>query len=304
MLALVDDVRHQPVYYLSRLILLTAGSLIAAAAVVIFLLPSDIAPAGVSGLAVILNELAGTPIGLTVLVANIPIQVIAFRVLKGWKTVLFTLYSVVLYSLAIELLPGVLPADGLTDDGFLNAVVGGVVGGVGGGLIYRAGGTVGGTSTAALMLRQRLGLPLSTASLFADTVVIVLAGVVIGWEAALYAVIAVFVNRIVADYVLEGPSDTCSALIISDYPDRIREAVYEELAHGTTTWQVHGMSPKNPHSAILVSVLRSEVHALRHVIRLADDSAFVTILQGNAVYGEGFHSIHPKMPLRLDEVEG
>lgn len=302
---MIENIKADPMYMLSRFILLTVGSLTSAAAVVIFLLPVDIAPAGVSGLAVILQEIIGIPIGLTILIANIPIQLVAFKNLKGWKTLVFTVYSVLLYSIALELLPLLVPVNGVTDDGFLSAVIGGVIGGIGGGLIYRAGGTVGGTSTIAQIIRRRYGLSLGTASLFGDTIIIGLAGIVFGWEAALYALIAVFVNRFTSDYVIEGSSNTCTALIITDYPAEVSSEIKETLHHGVTSWGVGGSTGDNEyeHQIILVSIMRSEIYTLRHIMREIDPNAFVTVLSGEVVFGSGFKSMYPELPLRLDEVE-
>jgi uncharacterized membrane-anchored protein YitT (DUF2179 family) len=294
---------YDPGYILSRLILLTVGSLISAAAVVMFLLPSGIAPSGVSGLAVILNKVIQTPISLVIILANIPIQLLAFRVLNGWRTIAFTVYSILVYSFAIDLFQNVLVLESVTSDGFLNAVSGGVIGGIGGGLIYRAGGTVGGTSTIAQMLRQRTGMSLSTASLFGDSLIILLAGVVLGWEAALYALIAVFVNRLTSDYILEGPNNACTALIVTDEVTEVSEAIKSGLKHGVTTWRVGGSEWGRQHYMIAVAMLRSEVHALQHLMREADENAFVTILAGHVVFGKGFDSLYPQMPLRLDEID-
>lgn len=279
------------------------GALVSAFAIVVFFLPSNIAPLGVTGLAVIVRELTGAPIALVIILANIPIQVLAFRVLQGWKTLLFTLYTIALYSAAIELMQLGLSDVQLTNDAFLSAVVGGVLAGVGGGLIYRAGGTVGGTSTIAKMLRQRFGLPLSAASLFSDTFVVFLAGAVLGWEAALYAIVAVFINRIVSDYVLEGPSDTCTAIIVTDHAEQIIQAVGESLHRGVTAWTARGKNRGREHEVVMISMLRSETHSLKHLVREVDESAFVSILSGQTVFGKGFHSFRSQMPLPLDAVE-
>ncbi|MEO1166940.1 MAG: YitT family protein, partial [Chloroflexota bacterium] len=61
--------------------MLTIGAGIGALAVMIFLAPNDIAPGGVSGIAVISNRVLGTPIGLLVFILNIPIQILAWRLL-------------------------------------------------------------------------------------------------------------------------------------------------------------------------------------------------------------------------------
>src|SRR5262249_9614702 len=132
---------------LSRLVLLTIGSLLYSLSVRLFYVPADIAPSGVSGIAVILNHLIGTPIGIMILIGNIPIQLLAYRTLGGWQIVARTVFVLLLYSLTVDLFAAYLPATGITDDKLLNTLYGGIVGGIAGGLIYRAGGTLGGTST-------------------------------------------------------------------------------------------------------------------------------------------------------------
>ena len=289
-------------YTLSRLILLTIGALVVAASVTIFFIPSDIAPSGMSGIAVILHELVDVPIGLVILLGNIPIQILAFRMLRGWRAVLETIYAVVLYSVALEILQAATPLVGVSDDQLLNALFGGIVGGIGSGLIYRAGGSMGGSSTLARVLRNKFGISLSTSSLYTDTVVIAGAGLVFGWESALYATLALFINRMASDYMMEGASSTSTAIIITNRPDAVIQAVTNHLHRGVTTWQGQGRA-NNPRTIVLVTLSRSEVNGLRKMIGVVDDSAFVSVLRGQVTYGRGFKPFQPSMPLKLDEVE-
>lgn len=291
-------------YIASRFILLTAGALIAASSLVLFLLPANIAPSGVSGISVVVNRLIGIPIGLLILLLNIPIQLLGFRMLSGWKTVLFTVYSVVVFSAAVEIIPILLP-DGvqISDDRLLSAIFGGVIGGVGAGLIYRAGGTVGGTSTLARILRNRSGMPMSTASIFTDTLVLLLVGIVLGWEAALYALIALFINRTASDYVVEGSSETNMALIVTDQPHELYMALHDQLEHGIVAWTVQGMEWGNEHTLVMVTILRSEVYKMVDTVRRNDQDAFITVLQGHAAYGGDFKTWEPQLPLNLDKVD-
>src|SRR5690606_9032575 len=156
--------------------------------------PFDIAPAGASGVAVLLNEVLGWPIGLVTLLGNVPIQYLAFRLLGGCRTAAATVYCVVLFSVSTGWGPPLLPPPGLSDNVLLNALFGGVVGGLGAGLIYKAGGTAGGTSTLARILQDKFGQPLSTTYLYVNLIVVVAAGLVFGWEGALYAIVALWVE--------------------------------------------------------------------------------------------------------------
>ncbi|GIK28679.1 MAG: YitT family protein [Chloroflexi bacterium] len=271
-----------------RLVMLTAGTLIWVVSVVVFMAPFNIAPAGVSGVAVLLNYLFDTPIGLVVLLGNIPIQIFAYRMLGGWRTVASTVYCVVLFSLVTDWATPLFPPQGVSDNVLLNALFGGVVGGVGAGLIYKAGGTAGGTSTLARIFQHRFGLPLSTVYLYSNIVVVGAAGLVFGWEGALYAIVALGVEGATSDYLLEGPSVVRMGLIVTDHPDTVAQAIMHMMGRGVTSWQATGMYTGHERTMLFVTVARFQIDQLRQIVAFTDPHAFVVIAQGHVAYGEGF----------------
>lgn len=272
---------------LANVLFMTVGALISALGVVTFMIPAEVVPGGVSSVGVILHALIAVPVGLVVILGNIPIQIVGARMLGGWRTVASTVYVVVVWSLAVEVFP-LLGAEGVSDDRLLNAVFGGAIGGLAGGLIYGAGGTLGGTSTLARILQDRTGTPMSTTFLYTDTAFIALAGIVFGWEAALYAVVALVINGTATDYVLEGPSVIRTAMIITNHPDAIADVVIHALNRSVTRWDAEGMYTHQSRAVLYVTVSRSEVKRLRDHVLTIDPTAFMVIGQGHAAYGEGF----------------
>lgn len=278
---------------ISRVTLLVVGAVISAIAVIIFMAPYKIAPGGVSGVAVILNYLdPRLPIGLMTLVGNIPIQILGFRMLGGWRVVARTVIYVVVYAAAIDLLTPYFASVHVGNDVLLNALFGGIIGGIGGGLVYIAGGTQGGTSTLGRILQYRFGIPLSTSSLYTDTLVVVLAGVVFGsWESALYAIVALYVGGAASDYVLEGPSVIRTATIITDRPQEVADRLLADLGRGVTSWDGKGMYTERDHTVLFVTVARSQVNTVRELVFSVDPAAFVVIGQGHIAYGQGFRAV-------------
>jgi uncharacterized membrane-anchored protein YitT (DUF2179 family) len=271
--------------------LLTVGALIAAIAVIVFEAPFNIAPGGVSGLAIIINNFTQWPIGLMVLIGNIPIQLIAFRMLGGWRVVATTLYTVIAYSIMIDVLTPYFPAEGVSRDIFLNSVFGGIVGGIGAGLIFRAGGTLGGTSTLGRILQERYGIPLSSSTLYTDSIVIVLAGLAFGWEKGMYAIVMLFIAGVTADYILEGPSVIRTAVIITDRPREVADAVMAGMGRGVTGWEAKGMYTEQSHTVLYVTIGRGQVNTLRRIIIAADPAAFLVFGHGHTAYGHGFREV-------------
>ncbi|HSR31234.1 MAG TPA: YitT family protein, partial [Anaerolineae bacterium] len=178
--------------------LVTVGALLLAVNMNLFLAPANIAPGGVSGTAIIINHLTGWPIGLTMLVLNVPLVVLGFLYLGRFRFLTRTVYAVLLYTLGVDLLALWLPAGGLTDDVLLNALYGGVVAGLATGMVYRGGGTTAGTGTLSRVFQIKTGLPISQLYVLVDGGVILAAGLVFGWEQALYALITLFVWGIAA----------------------------------------------------------------------------------------------------------
>lgn len=265
--------------------LLTVGALILAINVNLFLAPHDIAPGGVSGLAIIINHFTGWRLGLVMLVLNLPLLAVGWRYLGRFRFLTRTAYVVLLYNLGVDLLAGRLPALGVTDDLLLNSLYGGLVGGIASGLVFRGGGTIGGTGIISRILQKRTGIPVSQVYLITDGAVILLAGIVFGWEKALYALISVFVWGLATDYVLEGPSVVRTAFVITDRPDAVAEAVLGRLGLGVTAWPALGMFTKVEHTLLFCTLSRADVEELRSLVAAADPDAFVVIAHGHQARG-------------------
>lgn len=275
-----------------RYALIAAGIGIGAISLTVFLQPLDIAPAGVAGGATLLNELLDTPIGFMIVLLNIPIQLLGYVMLpNGARVVLRSVVVILLYSVLVDNLAPYLPETGLSEDRMLNALFGGITGGVSVGLIYRAGATFGGTSTLALILQRRFGFPMSTTFLCTDTLIIAAAGLVYGWEGALYAAVALFTGGLATDYVLEGPSVIRTAMIITDKPEEIAQRVFANLQRGVTSWTIRGEYTGSERTMLYVTVARSQVRDLKDEVSQADPKAFIVIGAGHAAYGSGFRRV-------------
>jgi uncharacterized membrane-anchored protein YitT (DUF2179 family) len=277
-------------------VLLTIGSIILAVNLNIFLAPSNLAPGGVMGIAVILNAFTGWPLGLIMLVFNIPLLVLGFYYLGRFNFLIHTSFVVLVYSFGADLMAGWLPANGITDDLLLNAIYGGVLGGIGSGLVYRGNGTSGGTGILARVIQLRTGLPVSQVYLFTDGAVVLLAALLFGWEIGLYSLITLFIWGVVVDYVLEGPSVVRTAFIITDKPREVGLAVLERLHLGVTSWQAQGMFTEDRHTFLYCTVSRSDVNTLRMTILAEDPDAFVVIGHGHQAIGGVIRRVVPDNP--------
>jgi len=277
-------------------LLLTIGGLVLAVNLNLFLAPWRIAPGGVSGAAIIVNALTGWPIGLLMFFLNIPLIAVGFRYLGRFRFLIRTLYVVILYSLGVDVLAHWLPPAGITDDLLLNALYGGVVGGIGTGLAYRGRGTTAGTGILSRVLQLRTGIPVSQLYLVTDGGVILVAGIVFGWERALYALITLFIWGLAVDFVLEGPSMVRTAFIVTNSPQEVADAVFKHLNLGLTAWSSKGMFTEEKHTVLFCTLRRPDVNTLRSIVAKVDPHAFIVIGKGHQATGGVVGNIRKVVP--------
>ena len=279
MIANLDFGKILPEYFL-----LTIGSVILAVNFDLFLAPFNIAPGGVSGAAIIIHKFTGWPKGLMMLVLTLPMLVIGFFFLGRFRFLIRAFYVTVVYSLGVDGLVMYLPA-GVTKDLLLNALYGGIIGGIGIGLIYRGGTSPAGTSVISRVIQLKTGIPNSQLYILIDGGVILIAGLVFGWEMSLYAFVTLFTWGFVADYVLEGPSVVRTVFIVTDSPEEVSQVLMDRLGVGVTGWPVQGMFSKTEHTTLFCTVIRSDVNVLKAIVNDADPKAFMVIAQGQRAKG-------------------
>jgi uncharacterized membrane-anchored protein YitT (DUF2179 family) len=267
--------------------LIFVGALLQALSMVLFLVPGQLAAGGLSGLAIIVNRYTGWPIGVMIALGNIPLFILGWRLLGGRRFMARTVAAVLLYSSLLDLLALVVPTQ-LTPDPVLNALYGGVIGGIGMGLVFRAGGTSGGTDILARLLGQWRGIPLSQSYLLTDALIVLLAGLTFSWDLALYALVALYVTGLAAEVATEGQAVVRAATIISAQPEKVARRIMDDLQRGVTMWPGVGLYSGEARQVLFCVISRAEVGQLKAIIHKADPRAFVVIGQAHEALGEGF----------------
>ncbi|QEK11455.1 YitT family protein [Crassaminicella thermophila] len=271
-------------------ILITIGTLIMAFGLMFFLEPNTIAPGGVTGLAIVIQKISGIPIDITNLVINIPLFIIGLMVL-GKKFGLKTAYGTLTLSLFIRLIITILGEDIVgVEDLLLSALYGGVLMGVGIGLVFKGGGTTGGTDLAGAILNKYIpNLSIPKLMMVIDLMIVATAGIVNKkLETALYSVIALYIIVKIADFIIEGLNYAKAFFIISNYPKEIGEEIMRTLDRGVTVLQGRGMYTGNDKDVLLCIVDRSQVAKLKNIVHAIDENAFIMVTTVHEVLGEGF----------------
>jgi len=273
---------------LFELALIAVGSSIMALSYTLFLIPLDVIPGGVGGIAMILNKFFGTPVGLVSIALNVPLFVVAVRVLGktyGAKSVV----GMLSFSLQIDFFTYLVPTGRATENPILACIFGGVMLGGGLGLVFRGGGSTGGSDIVGMVLCKWTNLSTGTAILLVDLLVITIGGLVYGkLELALFGYVNLYLQSQVIDVVLEGISYTRAMLIISDHSAAIARAITAEMGRGATYLRGAGAYTEAEKDVLLAVMTKKEIAQARDLIRGIDPRAFVIITDVYDVQGEGF----------------
>lgn len=278
------------------------GSFLTASSINIFMLPYKIAPGGVSGIATVLYYLSNGkfPLGVTMLVLNIPLFIGGMRFIGG-KFIVRTLFSTLLLSLFTDFTKpfsvyfaekylGKFDGVSSAPDLLLFSIFGGLLMGFGLGLVFRSGATTGGTDLAAKIVKHFVpNFTMGQILLAIDTCIIIFAmisfkSVTIG----LYSIVTLVISSKVIDAILEGVNFAKAVFIISNKPDEIAAKILKELDRGVTGFNGKGMYTGNDKRVLYCIMDRGQIPVLKNIVKQVDDKAFVILSDVREVLGEGF----------------
>lgn len=267
-------------------VLITIGALCMAAAIDVFLAPNSVVSLGFTGLGMIANHLWEWPVGVVTLVLNIPLLIAGIKWGGGFNFFFRTIYTVVVMTIAIDVLKPYLPA--IQEDPLIYTLFGGILNGLGVGLILRGQGSAGGTDIIALLLNRHKSIPFGQVYLVANSLVLGLGAWVMGLVPALYALIVVFATSLVVNMILEGVGYARAVFIITEHQMALREAIVLKMNRGVTLIQGMGGFTQSPRTMLFVVVSPAQVTLLKRLVAEVDADAFVVVSDAREVFGGGF----------------
>ncbi|MBQ6886115.1 MAG: YitT family protein [Lachnospiraceae bacterium] len=269
-------------------ICITAASFVYAVGVALFIDPSNLAPGGLTGIAIIVSRLTGVETGTLIFILNIPIVLIGFWKF-GWKFMVSTFYCVIATSVFTNLLA---PYGAATNDILLSAIAGGALVAASIGFVFKCGATTGGTDIIVKLLRRRFP-HLRTGALFmlTDAIIVTVSVFVFrDLNAGLYAAITVVVTSVVMDFVLYGRDEAKMIYIISDHSENITARLLEELNIGVTHIEGTGAYSGKEKKVIFCVMRKTLAPRAEQIVREEDADAFMIVSNATEIFGEGYKS--------------
>ncbi|SEP45197.1 YitT family protein [Propionispora vibrioides] len=276
--------KHRLLQYFRKYLLLFIGSIIYAAGLEIFLVPNNVIDGGVVGIAIMASHLTGLPFWVFLVVINIPFVYLGYKQI-GKTFTIATLFSILSLSYWSNIF---LPVPGLTEDLFLASVYGGVILGIGVGLIVRYGGSLDGSEIVAILMDKRSSFSVGEIVLIINLFILTGAGLVFGWDRAMYSLFTYFIASKVIDITIEGLDESKAVIIVSDQSAAITGALMDRLGRGVTILRGEGAYSGDAKNILYTVITRLEVAKLKAIIEEIDEKAFVTINDVHDVFGGTF----------------
>lgn len=269
--------------WIKNIIFLTFGAVITGCALETFLVPNNIIDGGIIGVSMIISHVSKFNLGLLVLILNAPFIILALKKL-GTKFVVQTAYANIVLALSLNFFHHFKA----TEDLLLATVFGGIILGIGVGLILKNEGSLDGTEILSLIVSKKFGFSVGEFIMGINIFIYLVAGLVFGWESAMYSIMTYFIVSKVIDIVMEGFNSSKSVRIISDEASAIGQALIERLDISVTYLQGIGGYTGQDKDLIYCVISRLELPKMIEIIHEIDPKAFVSVVDVHEVYGGRF----------------
>ncbi|MCM1225648.1 MAG: YitT family protein [Lachnospiraceae bacterium] len=259
-----------------------------------FILPEKVVIGGLAGIGTIVYFLTGVPVAITQLVINLLLLAAAYKVV-GRSFVLGTIYGAVMISVFIGLFQPLFP-HALTDEPFLNIVIGGTLCGIGIGTAFIHNGSTGGTDIVAAMVSKHTNVTLGRTILYTDFFIISSSYLIThSIEKIVFGFVVLFLVSFTIDMVVNTNRQAVQFTIFSRKWEEIATAINNDAHRGCTVLTGEGWFSKQPVKVLLVMCRKIEAVTISRIVKSIDPEAFLTQANVNGVYGKGFDELKVKM---------
>ena len=260
---------------------------------------------GATGITLITYYLFKIPVSIMNLLINIPLFVLAWKLL-GKKSLYLSLlgtFSVSAWMAIFEAMPlshryHHFIFDAFKGDILLACIASGVVLGLGLGIIFNAGGTTGGTDILARIFNKYTSLSMGKLMLIVDAIVLTTVVVVFqDVRTAMYTLFFILIDTLVIDLIGEGGFAGKGFLIVTSKPEEIAQKVSDDLGRGITFIRGMGYYSRKDLDIVYCVVSRNEMKQMKDIINRIDPFAFITISEAHEILGKGFTLAREKQPI-------
>lgn len=264
-----------------------AGCLVGAG-VYTFAANADLPLSGFTGISLIINKLTGFPIGTMIIILNIPVALLCYKVL-GKRYFFNSMKSMAIVSLFIDFVAPLFPT--VTVDKMLTAICTGVLCGIGYGLIYMRGSSSGGTDFITLSIKSKKPyLSIGRIAFMIDACIVLVGAIVVSKNITgmIYGLIVAYITSSLVDKLVYGLNSGKMTLIVTDKAEEVADAINDTVARGATFLKAQGSYTEENKNVVMCACSNKQMYLIKDAIKEVDPAAFMIVVDSSEVMGEGF----------------
>lgn len=268
-----------------RIILILIGSLIIAANIKTFVRAGGLFPGGFTGLTILIQNIGTQYFNITIPFSIVNIILNAVPAIVAFKTIgkKFTIYSC-MGIICTSIFTDMIPEEPIVYDVLLICIFGGIINGFAINICLRAGASTGGTDFIAIFASEKLHLDAWNYILCGNAIMLMIAGLLFGWNQALYSIIFQFASTQVVQ-TLHKHYRKHTFFVITNYPEEVYDVILHCTNHGATIFQGTGCYDNETRSMVYSVVSSDEVKRVKEAVRLVDPTAFVNVIKTDQLDG-------------------
>lgn len=279
--------------------LISAGVILYAIGVTVFMLPYSLTTGGVAGIASIIYYVTGVEVQVTYVIINIILLIIAIKEL-GIRFCMKTIYAVFLMTFVLWLFQRIIEVPDaahegammlpklIGDESFMACVLGAILCGSGVALCFENNGSTGGTDIIAAIVNKHRNMSLGSVIMACDVVIISSCYFIFhDWFRVIYGFVMLFICSTTIDYWMHRRHQSVQFMIFSRNPDAIADAIVD-THHGVTILDGEGWYTHTDRKVIVSIIRRRDQTLMQRIIKRIDPYAFISMTDASGVWGEGF----------------
>lgn len=268
-----------------RIIIICIAAVIMALNIKSFVHTGGLYPGGATGLTILIQSIFERYFQIKLPYTLINLLLNAFPVYIGFKFIgkKFTLYSCLMIVLT-SALTDILPAYPITYDTLLISIFGGIINGAAISLVLSVDATTGGTDFIGIYLSSKKGVDSWNMVLAINVLIIGLAGILFGWDKALYSIIYQYASTQVLHMLYQKYQKT-TLFIVTNKPNLVCQMINEITHHGATIMEGEGSYEHRERNVVYSIVARNETDKVIHAIKRADEKAFINSIRTDQIAG-------------------
>ena len=263
---------------------ITVGTIIVAAAVFFFMLPSHVSVGSGAALAMVLSNFIPFSVSAITLCMNVGLLIIGF-LLIGPEFGAKTIYCSVLMPVVMGIFEKIFPNfQSITQDPLLDVICYILVVGVGLSILFSHNASSGGLDIVAKLMNKFLRIDLGQAMSISGVVVALSSALCYEPKIVVLSLLGTYFGGMVVDYYIFGLNIKRRVCIISARLDEIVDFILYELHSGATLYEGVGAYDKTPRREVITIVDKQEYKRLMDYVRVTDPKAFITVYSVNDVH--------------------